>query len=83
MINPPRVDATHHRLAVHLTTVQVSASAPYPASFKGRSRALAHATQRLRKAEYADGSDEGDLTLRLEMQSGDVIRLRAASLAIV
>ena len=33
--------------------------------------------------EYADGSDEGDLTLRLEMQSGDVIRLRAASLAIV
>jgi hypothetical protein len=32
--------------------------------------------------EYEDGSDEHDLTLRLEMQSGDEIRLRAASLEI-
>jgi hypothetical protein len=34
-------------------------------------------------AEYAEGSDEGDLILRLEMQSGDEIKLRAASLAII
>jgi len=33
-------------------------------------------------ADYVDGSDAGDLSLRLEMQSGDQITLRAGSLAI-
>jgi hypothetical protein len=34
------------------------------------------------ETEYVGGTDEHDLTLRLEMQSGDAIRLRAASLEI-
>jgi hypothetical protein len=33
--------------------------------------------------ERTDGGDTGGLSMRLEMQSGDEIRIRAASLEIV